>query len=113
MDIETLHRGAGLAVIDEPTPEQPLGDGLGVGIGQHDPGIVAAQLQREPLHRLGGRHHHLLAGVNRAGQHDLGDVWMGRHQGTEILGPVIAGGDHIDHTGRQDFVHQLDQPDCG
>jgi hypothetical protein len=40
--IKPLHRGTGLAVVDEGAPEQPLGNRRRVGIGQNDARVIAA-----------------------------------------------------------------------
>ena len=49
VDVESLECGAGLARVDEGAPEEVLGDGLGVGVGQYDAGVVSAQFQRGPF----------------------------------------------------------------
>ena len=54
VDVEALERRAGLAGVDERAPEQALGDGLGVGVGQDDAGVVAAEFQGEALDGVRG-----------------------------------------------------------
>ena len=54
VDVEALERGAGLAGVDEGAPEQVLGDGFGVGVGQDDAGVVAAEFQGEAFDGVGG-----------------------------------------------------------
>lgn len=45
VDVETFEGREGLAGVDEGTSEQVLGDGHGIGVGQHDTGVVAGELQ--------------------------------------------------------------------
>ena len=52
--VQALERRAGLAGVDERAPEQALGDRLGVGVGQHDAGVVAAEFEGEALDGVGG-----------------------------------------------------------
>ena len=78
--VEALQRRAGLAGVDERAPEQVLGDGLRVRVGQHDAGVVAAQFQGQPLHGVGGGADDGLAGGGGAGEHDLVDVLVGAQQ---------------------------------
>ena len=51
MDVDALGRDADLPGVREARPEQLFGDLLGIGIGEHDRGIVAAQFQRDVLER--------------------------------------------------------------
>src|SRR5205085_8103742 len=62
MDIESLQRGACLAVVDECTPEEPLDDLLRIRVRQHDSGVVAAEFERQALQRVGGILHDPAAG---------------------------------------------------
>jgi hypothetical protein len=48
-----------------------------VGVGEHDVGALAAQLQLEPLEVAGGGPHDLAADLGRAGEGDLLDVRVG------------------------------------
>ncbi len=73
VDVEALEGRAGLAGVDEGAPEQVLGDGLGVGVGQDDAGVVAAQFQGQALDGVGGGLDDGLAGGGGAGEHDLAD----------------------------------------
>ena len=67
-----------------------FGDGLGVGVGQDDAGVVAAELQGEALDGVRGGADDGLAGGGGAGEHDLADVGVGG----EGVADVAAAGDH-------------------
>ena len=47
-----------------------------VGVGEHDVGALAAELERDPLQRVGRAAHDVLADRGRPGEADLGDVGM-------------------------------------
>ena len=49
---------------------------LEVGVGEHDVGALAAELERDPLQRVGRAPHDVLADRRRPGEADLGDVRM-------------------------------------
>ncbi len=52
-----------------------------VRVVEHDERTLAAKLQRETLHRVGGGAHHRLAGANRGGGRDHPHVGMGGERG--------------------------------
>jgi hypothetical protein len=54
VDVEALEGGAGLAGVDERAPEEAFGDGFGVGVGQDDAGVVAAEFEGEAFDGVGG-----------------------------------------------------------
>ena len=85
------------------------GDGLGVRVGQHDAGVVAAELQGQALHGVRGGSDDGLAGGGGAGEHDLVDLRVGG-QG---LADVAAAGDHVQHVGRQHRVEHVRQRQHG
>ena len=105
--IKPFERGAGLAHVEERAPEQPLGNRLGIGIGQNDPRIIAAQLQRHAFHRRRGRGGDFRARRGRSGEDDFADIGMLRHQRAQIVLGLVAG-DDIEHACGQHFVDQLD-----
>ena len=89
MDVQALQRRAGLAGVDETTPEQLLQQRFDVRARQHDAGVVAAEFQGHPLQVLRGAAHDLLAGGDRAGEHDLVDA--------RVVGEVVADFDASRH----------------
>ena len=96
-----MHQGAGagdagLAGGGEDTGEQP---GLGlpqVGVREDDVGALAAELQREMSEARGGPGPDCPAGLDAAGEGDLGDVRMVDQR---LAGGAVAG-DDIDHARR-------------
>jgi hypothetical protein len=52
-DVVAFAGPAGPAGVDEGTPEPVLGDGLGIGVGEDDTGVVFAELQGEPFDDAG------------------------------------------------------------
>ena len=50
--------------------------GFEVGVGEHDVGTLAAELECHPLQRVGRAPHDVLADRRRPGEADLGDVGM-------------------------------------
>jgi hypothetical protein len=78
--VDPLDGRAHLAVVVEGAGEDGLGHHGRIGVVQHDGGVVAAQLQGDPLEVRGGRHGHLLARLDGAGEADLaGTGWLVIH----------------------------------
>ena len=84
VDVEALEGSAGLAGVDEGAPEQALGDGLGVGVGQDDAGVVAAEFEGEALDGVRGGLDDRLAGGGGAGEHDLADGGVFGQAGADV-----------------------------
>src|SRR5213593_2990897 len=99
--------GAVLSGVRVPGELQHL-DQLGdVGVVEdHDRGL-AAELQVDPLDRVGGFLRHELAGGRVAGDRDERNVRMAAQGGAHDR---AAAGDDADHAGREDVVRQLGQP---
>ena len=81
---------AHLARVQEHRGQREVERGLAVGVGEHDVGVLAAQLERDLLHRLGGRGHDPLAGGQAAGERDQVDAGVLAEQGTRAR----AGAEH-------------------
>ena len=56
-----------------------------VGVVEHDRGIVAAELERQALQRVGDAGHDFPAGGGRTGERHLGDARVLRQQRSEIV----------------------------
>ena len=78
VDVEALECGAGLAGVDEGAPEESFGDGGGVGVGQDDAGVVAAEFEGEAFDGVRAGADDGFAGGGGAGEHDLADGGVGR-----------------------------------
>ncbi len=109
VDVEALEGGAGLAGVDEGAPEQVLGDGLGIGVGQDDAGVVAAQFQGEALDGVRGGFDDGLAGGGGAGEHDFADRGVVGQAGAD----VAAAGDDREEAFGEFLVEDLDQGQDG
>jgi hypothetical protein len=68
-----------------------------VGVGEHDVGVLAAELERDRLDRLRRRRHDTAADLGRAGERDLVDERVGDERGARR--PVA--GDDVEHAGGQ------------
>ena len=95
---------ADLALMQERAPGPRGGGDVEVGVVEHDEGVVAAQLQRDPLEGTAGRRAHLTADGRRAGERDHRDVRVERERGTSL---GIAG-KHVQQAGRKPGL--LEQP---
>ena len=86
------------------------GDGRAeIGVGQHDVGRLAAQLQRDLLEiALAGGLDDQAADLGRAGEGDLVDARMGRQR---RAGRFAQAGNDVDHArGEARLLDQLAQP---
>jgi hypothetical protein len=101
--IESLQGRAGLAGVDETAPEELLEQGLDFCSGQHDAGIVAAELEGDALQGSRSALHHFLARGHRACEDHFGDALMIR----QVRADLGAAGDHVDDTRWEDLVHDL------
>ena len=70
VDVDSLHRGAGLPGVGERAPSELERGGVQLGVVQHDRGVLPAQLQHAGDHLLGRGDVHLAAGGDRPGEHD-------------------------------------------
>ena len=73
LDVDPLDRDADLTGVVEPVRDRGVGRPLEVGVGEHDHRVLAAELEADGGQRLGGLGHHLLARLDRAGEHDVVD----------------------------------------
>jgi len=87
-----------------------LGNGLvHIDIRIHDARVVAAHFQGNSLERLCTRFHDLLASGDGAGEGDLRNAWVSSEHRSEFV--VTA--KHLDNTGREDLLRELDELECG
>ena len=105
VDVEALEGRAGLPGVDERTPEQVFGDGFGVGVGQDDAGVVAAEFHGEPFDGVCGGLDDGLAGGGGAGEHDLADGGVFGEAGADLPAAGHGGEDTVGEL----FVEDLDQ----
>ena len=85
VDINPLCRDAELRTVLERCPEQLARRLFDIDIGQHDCGIVAAQLQRDPFQIARRRFHHLAPRRGRPGKADLAHVGMAGQPGAQFV----------------------------
>ncbi|MNQ83227.1 hypothetical protein D3C85_983020 [compost metagenome] len=106
LDVHALGAQAHLAAVGEGRAQGALDGLVHVAVGEHDAGVLAAQLQRHLAHALGGGAHDGLAGAGLAGEGDGVDVRVG---GEEGAGRVAAEAvHHVVHAGRHaGGVHHL------
>ncbi len=71
LDQDATARAAVLAGVVEDAVRRGRGSLLEVGVGEHDVGALAAQLERDPLDLVGGAAHDPLAHLGRPGEADL------------------------------------------
>ena len=90
MNIEPLQRSAGLAAVDECAPEQAFGNRSGSASGKHDAGIVAAELQRQPLERRAARCHDFLPVSVEPVKVIFAMPGMSRQGGADLFSPVMT-----------------------
>jgi len=109
VDVKAFERGAGLAGVDEGAPEEALGNRGGVGVGQDDAGVVAAELQGEPLDGVRGGSDDGFAGGGGPGEHDLADGGVF----CEACADVAAAGNDGQEAFGQFLVDDLDQGQDG
>ena len=74
LDEDARARAAVLAGVAEHRARRGRRGGLDVGVGEHDVGGLAAQLERHALDRLRGARGDRPPDLGRAGERDLGDV---------------------------------------
>ena len=103
-------RLAHLAVVEERAPQHAGGREVEVGVVEHDVGRLAAELERDLLHRARRELHDAPPDFGRAGERDLVDERVLR----ELLARAAAGtGDEVDDAGRDvglfARLHQLDR----
>ena len=78
-------------------PDAAAGDGGGqVGVGEHDVGALAPELQRHPLQGVGAGPHDVLTDLLRAGEADLVDLGV-LQQG--LAGVGAEAGEDVEHPG--------------
>ena len=102
-DVDALDGRAHLAVVHERAGEDGRRDDGGVGVVEHDGGVVAAELERDALEVGRGRHGHLLPRLDRAGEADLARDGMRGHPGAEL----VAAAHDVDDAGREDVAQEL------
>ena len=74
LDEDARARAAVLPGVAEHCRRRGGGGGLDVGVGEHDVGGLAAELERHALDRLRGARGDRAPDLGRAGERDLGDV---------------------------------------
>ena len=90
VDVDTLHRHAGLTGVLEGTPDGTLRRTVQVGVRADDHRVLAAEFEQHGGECVGRRGHHAPAGTGRTGEHDL--VGAAAHQS---LTRGAATGDHL------------------
>ena len=113
IDSSTTSRAPGradLARVQEDRREREVEGDLEVGVGEHHVGVLAAELERHPLHRPGRGRHQPPAGLQTAGEGDQVDPRVGR-QG--CAGGRAGAEDQVADAGRQAGLrqqpHQVDR----
>ena len=82
-----------------------------VGVREDEVGALAAELERQPLDRLGAEPHDLAAGLRRARERDLVDAGVPDEVGA---GRRPVAGDDVDRAGRKaDLGRELGEPQRG
>ena len=102
---------ADLAAVQERGGERVVDRGVEVGVGEHDVRVLAAELERDPLHVDGRRGHDRLPARETAGERDEVDIGaLG-----ERLPDAVARPEHqVDDTRRDaGLVEQPDEMDRG
>ncbi len=94
---EARSGAADLPLIEPDGIDQALDRAILIGVVEDDEGRFAAQFEREPLARSGGRAADDAPDVGRSGEGDLVEIGM---LGDQRAGRVAAG-DDVDHAGRQ------------
>src|SRR5450830_490293 len=95
----------------EDADERAVDGGVEVGVGEHDIGALAAQLQADLLHVLGAPAHDVLANLAGAGERHHVD----ERRGGKIVADLAAGpGDHLeDALGKANLLEDLRQFEIG
>ena len=75
----------------------PCHGGVEVGVGEDDVRALAAQLEGEPLERLGAHFHEAIPDLCRAGERDLVHAGVLRQS---VARGLAEAGDDVDHPGR-------------
>ena len=110
-----MHEGAAGRAAGLPAPGEihAVDDGgrdrVEIGVRESDQRILAAELERHRLERIGGGLHHRAAGRHAADERDLGDIGMARQH----LPDLLAARHQIPHSGRKDAVDQFGKPERG
>eukprot|EP01136_Pigoraptor_vietnamica_P037660 Opistho-1_new@105931 len=108
LHVDALGAQADLAAVLEGAAGDARHRPVEVGIGEHDAGVLAAQLEGHGPHALGGRAHDGLAGARLARE---GDAVHARVRGEELAGRVGPEAMHhvVDARRDADRVHHLAQ----
>ena len=96
--------GADFALIDEDAEERAVDGGFEISIGEEDVGRLAAEFERDALHRIGGLFDDDLADGSAAGERDLVDVGM-LHE--RSAAGFAEAGDDVDDARRQAAVGKM------
>src|SRR5690606_31299377 len=97
MNIQSLDGGTCLPAVVEAGSKERRSDAMDIGIWQHDRGIVATELQREPLEIPGAGGHHFSARLGRPSENHLVDIRMGSNGGADLSCAV----DEVEHACRE------------
>eukprot|EP01136_Pigoraptor_vietnamica_P037655 Opistho-1_new@105924 len=108
LHVDALGAQADLAAVLEGAAGDARHRPVEVGIGEHDAGVLAAELEAHRPHTLGGRGHDGLAGARLARE---GDAVHARVRGEELAGRVGPEAMHhvVDARRDADRVHHLAQ----
>ena len=102
---------ADLAGVQEDGGEGEVEGGVVVGVGEDDVGVLAAQLEGDPLHRARRRGHDALAGGQAAGERHQVDARVLAQRGSGVR--AVAEHQVGDAGGKTRLVEQLHQVDRG
>ena len=111
LDQDAAAGRADFALVDEDAEERAVDGGFEVGVGEEDVGRLAAELERDALHGVGGHLDDLLAHGGAAGEGDLVDVGMLYQRRTG--GFAEAGDDVDDAVGQAAVLEVLRQFESG
>src|SRR5215472_15972490 len=92
---------ANLALVDEDAEQRAVDSRFEVGVGEEYVGRLAAEFQRDPLHRVGRHSDDHLADRRAASEGNLIHVAV-LHE--RRAGSFTESGDDVDHSGRQTFL---------
>ena len=95
---------ADFALIDEDAEERAVDGGFEIGVGKENVRRLAAEFERDALHRVGGLLDDDLAHGGAAGECDLVDVGMLHERGAAGLAET---GNNVDHARRQAAVGEM------
>ena len=109
LDEDPAPGAAVLAAVVEDRVRRLAGEALEVGVGEDDVRALAAELEADLLHVVGGQPHDLLAGRRLAGEGDLADPGMA---GDRRAGRAARAGDDVDDAGGEAGLEgELAEPD--